>query len=119
MATFPLDLININHVTIEVSGDSQLKTQPILKNVLVVTDHFTRHAMAFITKDQKAKTVTEVLYKQYFMVFGAPACMMSDLGPNFTGKIIAELCTLFGVQHCRTMPYHTSQMEKWKGFTKH
>ena len=116
VATCPLDLINIDYIMIEVSGDSQLKTQPTLKNVLVVTDHFTRHAMAFITKDQKARTITEVLHKEYFAIFKAPACMMRDLDPNFTSNIIAELFTLFGVQQVRTTLYHPQSNGKTERF---
>ena len=116
LASCPLKFINIDFATIKASEDSNLKDQPPLKILLVVTNHFTRHAMAFITKDQNAKTVAQVLYNQYFSIFGAPACMMSDLGANFTSNVIAELCTLLGLQHCRTTPYHPQSNRKVERF---
>ena len=70
-------------------------------------DHFTRYMMAFITKDQKAKTVTHILYEQFISVFGAPAKLLSDHGTNFISTLVEELCSAFSIQKCRTTAYHT------------
>ena len=51
----PLELIHIDFTNIE--STMELNQLPSIKNVLVITDHFTRYSMAFVTKDQKAKTV--------------------------------------------------------------
>ena len=56
-------------------GAQQLSS---IKNVLVLTDHFTRYAMAFVTKDQKAKTVVQILYEWFISIFGVPAKLLSD-----------------------------------------
>ena len=69
--------------------------------------HFTRYMMAFITKDQKAKTVMQILYEQFISVFGMPAKLLSDKGMNFTSALVEELCSAFGIQKCRTTAYHT------------
>ena len=47
-ATGPMDLLHLDFTKIEVSGDckKELKKKPEVVNVLVVTDHFTRHTMA-------------------------------------------------------------------------
>ena len=34
--------------------------------------------MAFVTKDQEAKTVVRILYKRFILVFGVPAKLLSD-----------------------------------------
>ena len=62
-----------------------------IKNVLVITDHFTCYALAFVTRDQTAKTVAEVLYEQFVTVFGTPAKLLSDLAMNFTSALVKEL----------------------------
>ena len=62
--------------------------------------------MAFVTKDQTAKTVTRVLYEWFIAVFGAPAKLLSDRGANFTSRLVEELCSMFGIQKCRTTSYH-------------
>ena len=57
----PLELVHVNFTSIETT--IELNQAPSVKNILVLTDHFTRYAMAFVTKDQKAKTVACILYE--------------------------------------------------------
>ena len=84
----------------------ELNKPPVLRNILVMTDHFTRYALAVVTKDQMAKTVVKVFYEHFIAVFGAPAKLLSDRGANFTSSLVEELCSAFGIQKCRTMAYH-------------
>ena len=100
----PLELVHIDFTSIE--STMELNQLPSVKNVLVVTDHFMRYSMAFVTKDQKAKTVTWILYEWFISVFGAPAKLLSDRGVNFTSALVEELCSAFGIQKCRTTAYH-------------
>ena len=51
----PLKLVHVDFTSIE--STMEMNQPPSVKNVLVVTDHFTIYSMAFVTKDQKAKTV--------------------------------------------------------------
>lgn len=50
----PLDLVCMDFLSIE---PDSINTE----NVLVITDHYTRYAQAFPTRDQKASTVAKVL----------------------------------------------------------
>ena len=84
----------------------ELHKPPVVKNVLVMTDHFTRYALAVVMKDQMAKTVVKVFYKCFIAVFGVPAKLLSDRGANFTSALVEELCSAFGIQKCRTTAYH-------------
>ena len=103
-AYVPLELVHVDFTSIETP--MELNQPPSVKNVLVLTDHFTRYVMAFITKDQKAKTVAQILYERFISVFGAPAKLLSDQGVNFTSALVEELCSAFGIQKCRTTAYH-------------
>ena len=96
IAATPLDLVHIDFTSIEVSGDDNLHTTLTVVPVLVITDHFTRHSEAFITKGQKASTIAKKLYENYICIFGALAKLHSDQGANFTRAVIAELCSPFG-----------------------
>ena len=78
-----------------------------MKNVLVMTDHFMRYALAVVTKDQMAKTVAKVFYEHFIAIFRAPAKLLSDRGANFMSALVEELCSAFGIQKCRTTAYHT------------
>ena len=100
----PLELVHVDFTSIETT--MELNQPPSVKNVLVLMDHFTRYVMAFITKDQKAKTVAWILYERFISVFGVPAKLHSDQGVNFTSALVEELCSAFGIQKCRTTTYH-------------
>ena len=100
----PLELVHVDFTSIETTVE--LNKPPKIKNVLVVTDHFTRFSQAFVTKDQKAKTLAKVLYERFFAVFGSPARLMSDRGANFTSALLKEMCNLLQITHCKTTPYH-------------
>ncbi|KAL6481039.1 hypothetical protein MHYP_G00091190 [Metynnis hypsauchen] len=86
--TPPLELICIDFLTLE-------KSKGGFKNILVVTDHFSRFAQAYPTKDQKAETVArveELLLQVWFR--------------NFESTLIKELCKLTVTVKTRTSPYH-------------
>ena len=78
IVTASLDLVHTDFTSIKVSGDDILHTTPTIVPVLVITDHFTRHSMAFVMKDQKASMVAKKLYENYICIFGAPARLHSD-----------------------------------------
>ena len=85
----------------------ELNKPPVVKNVLVMMDHFTRYTLVVVMKDQTAKTVAKVFYECFIEVFGVPAKLLSDRGANFTSALVEELCAAFGIQKCRTKAYHT------------
>ena len=84
----------------------ELNQLPSIKNGLVLIDHFTGYVMAFIPKDQKAKTVMCILYEHFISVFSTPAKLLSDCGANFMSALVEQLCSAFGIQKCRTTAYH-------------
>ena len=104
ICTEPMELVHIDYVGMEVTVATDKK--PVVQNVLVVVDHFTRYVQAFVTKNHTARTTARVLYSNYFPVFGFPQRLMSDQGTEFCGKVIASMCSLLGVEKIRTTPYH-------------
>ena len=103
ICTEPMELVHIDYVGMEVTVATDKK--PVVKNVLVVIDHFMRYVQAFVTKNHMARTTVRVLYNNYFSVFGFPQCLMSDQGTEFCGKVIAAMCSLLGVEKIWTTPY--------------
>ena len=104
LCTEPLDLVHIDYVSMEVTVG--VTEKPVVKNVLVVEDHFTRFTQAYVTNNHTARTTARVLYNEFFSVFGFPRRLMSDQASEFTGQVISELCDLLGVTKIRTLPYH-------------
>ena len=97
--TAPLQLVCIDFWSAEDS-----KNKPV--NVLVVTDHFTKLAHAFLCPDQTAKQVARKLWDSYFCFYGFPERIHSDQGATFESELIAALLQVSGVRKSRTTPYH-------------
>ena len=104
ICTEPMDLVHIDYVKMEVTIG--VKEKPVVKDVLVVEDHFTHYIQVYMTKNHTARTTARVLYNEYFSVFGFPRRLMSDQAPEFSGKVIATMCDLLGVSKVHTLPYH-------------
>ena len=100
----PGELLHVDFTSIEETVP--LKEEPVIWNVLVLQDHFSKYVVAYVVKDQTACTATETLRNGYFGLFGAPAHLVSDQWKAFMGHIITHLCDLYGVQKLRTLPYH-------------
>ena len=107
-----LELLHANFTSME--KDIDLKKPTMSQNTHVIMDHFTRYSMALHCPDQKANTIVKILYTQFISVFGAPQCIHSNWGANFTGQLVEELCNMFGIDKTQTMAYHpkgNSQVE--------
>lgn len=94
----PLELVCIDYLSLEPDSSDT-------RNILVITDYFTKFSWAFPTKDQTAKTVASVLWENLICHFGFPKRIHSDQGANFESELVKELCTIAGVKS-RTTPYH-------------
>ena len=96
-----LQLMHLDFTSFESTMD--LDKTPEVKNVLVIVDHFMRYMRAYVTKDQKASTVTKCLYEGFISIFGA---LETDQGKAFTNDVVMELCNQFKVSKTTTMPYN-------------
>ncbi|KAL6459343.1 hypothetical protein MHYP_G00328150 [Metynnis hypsauchen] len=97
--TRPMELVCMDYLSLEPDSHNT-------KDILVITDHFTKYAVAIPTKDQKATTVAKCLWEQYFVHYGFPERLLSDQGRDFESQLIKELCPLTGITKVRTSPYH-------------
>ena len=100
----PGELLHVDFTSIEETVP--LKEDPVIHNVLVLQDHFSKYVVTYVVKDQTARTATKTLRNGHFRLFGAPAYLVSDQGKALTGHVITHLCELYGVQKLRTLPYH-------------
>ena len=104
LCTQPMELVHVDYVSMEVTVATQEK--PVVKNVLVIVDHFTRYVQAFVMKNHTAHTTAPSPVQQFLFVFGFPQKLMSDQGTEFTGDMIAAMWKLFGIEKIRTTLYH-------------
>ena len=101
-ATGPGDLYHVDFTKIEAPKNAKSRKA---RHVMVVTDHFTRFAQAYITKSETAKDTAGALWT-HFDLFGIPCRILTDQGRNFESKLLQELCTHAGVLKLRTTPAH-------------
>ena len=95
----PLELVCMDFLTLEPSKGGH-------QYVLVITDHFTRYALAIPTRNTTARTTAAMFFNHFVVHYGLPKKIHSDQGPNFESKITKELCEIMGVEKSRTTPYH-------------
>ena len=100
----PGELLHMDFTSIEETVP--LCEEPVIGNMMVMQDHFSKYVVTYVVKDQMARTATEMLRNGYFGLFGVPAYLVSDQGKAFTGHLITNLCELYGLQKLRTLPYH-------------
>jgi len=83
--------------------------------ILTCMDSFTKWAEAFPLRRKEAESIARVMVEQLFTRFGPPLSILSDLGREVDGKIMNEVCKLFGIEKLRTTAYkpRTNQVERF------
>ena len=95
----PLDIVCMDYLSLETSKGGY-------SSILVMTDHFTKYAVAIPTTSQTAHNTANLLLQYFVYRFGIPRRLHSDQGGSFEAKIIKSLCEIHGIQKSRTTPYH-------------
>ena len=117
ICTEPMELVHIDYVGMEVTVVTDKK--PVVKNVLVVVDHFTQYVQAFVTKNHTARTTARVLYNNYFSVFGFPNASCRTREQNSVEKLL-RLCAVYWVLRRSGQPRTTLRpMGRLKEYTRH
>lgn len=83
--TYPLELVCMDYLSLEPDSHDT-------RNILVITDHFTKFVVAIPTKDQKAKTVAKALWENFLVHYGFPSRLHSDQGRDFESHTITKSC---------------------------
>ena len=99
LVTQPFELVHMDYLSLEPSKGN-------IENVLVITDHFTRYALAYPSKTQTAQATARILWDNFICHYGFPEKFISDQGRNFESDLIKELCKIAGVKKVHTTPYH-------------
>ena len=111
VASEPLQIVAMDFLKVDESSDGR-------DDVLVLTDVFTKWAVAVATKDQTADTVVRCLINNWIVNFGAMLQLHSDRGKSFEAEVVELLCNHYGVKKTRTTPYHPQGNGQAERFNK-
>ena len=98
-ASYLLELVHMDFLKIGGKDDKNA-------NVLVVTDHFTRYAQAYVTGNQQASTVACAFIDKFVTNYGWPVKILTDQAKDFNGLLFSALCREAKIRKMRTSPYY-------------
>ncbi len=75
-ATRPLQLVCMDFLSLEPDKSNT-------RDILVITDFFTKYSVAIPSPNQKARTAAKCLWDQFIVHYGFPERLHSDQGPDF------------------------------------
>ena len=101
LVSYPLELVHLDFLTL---GGKMDDSKSI--SVLIVTEHFTKYAQAYVTPKQTAVMVARTLWENFLVHYGWPEKILTDQGKSFENNLMQELCELAHVKKLRTSPYH-------------
>ena len=73
LVSYPLDLVHLDFLTLGGKADDNRSV-----NILIVTDHFTKYAQAYVTPKQTAAVVACTLRENFLVHYGWPAKILTD-----------------------------------------
>ena len=111
LSTAPMDLLHIDFTSIETTMELNILAKVV--NVLVFQDHFTKHAMVYVTPNQTAKTVTKFFVPRLHLHLSS-----SSQGPKQLWCELHEQHYWWDMQtpwHDEAVKHTLSPPDKWAG----
>ncbi len=104
LAHFPIT----EHLNWRIRADlfSPMLTARIKQIILCLTDAFTKYATVIAILNKNAKTVANVIHKEWFCKLGIPAQIHVDGGKEFANKLSVELFKLLNVSLTKSSQAH-------------
>jgi len=76
------------------------------KYVMVITDAFSKYAVAKAINNKDANTVAEALFTEWICRFSCPKVIVSDNGKEFINSVMKHLLQRLGIRHFKTSVGH-------------
>ena len=73
VATHPLELVHLDYLCLDPGRGLE-------ENVLVITDHFTRYAQAYVTRTLTAQLTVKTLWDTFIVHYGLPKKILTNQG---------------------------------------
>ena len=111
LVSYPLKLVYLDFLILGGKADNHKSV-----NILIVTDHFTIYAQAYITPKQTVIVVAWTLWENFLVHYGWPEKILTHQGKSFENNLIWELCELAQVKKLCTSPHHPETNGQCKCF---
>ena len=99
LVSYLMELIHLDFLTLgRKTGDAKST------NIMVITDHFTRYAQAYVTPKQTTVVVVHASWENFLVHYGWPEKILTDQGKSFENNLFRELCSLAKVKKLGTSP---------------
>ena len=85
-ASYPLELIHLDFLTIGTRSESNNNA-----SMLIVRDHFTIYATAYVTPKQRAPIVAKVLWENFLVNYGWPEKIFTNQGKNLESSLVKRI----------------------------
>ena len=82
LVSYPLQLVHLDFLTLGGKVDDHKSV-----NILIVTDHFTKYARAYVTPEQTV-VVVQTLRENFLVHYGWPEKILTDQGKSFENNLI-------------------------------
>ena len=73
LVSYPMELVHLDFLTL---GGKAYDSRNV--NILIVTDHFTKYAQAYVTPKQTAVVVAQTLWENVLVHYGWPEKILTD-----------------------------------------
>ena len=120
LGNMPLIETPFKRVAIDIVGPIEPMTDRKNRYILVMVDYATRYPEAVALPSIETERVAEALVDM-FSRLGIPEEMLTDMGSQFTSKLMSEVSRLLSLQQLTTTPYHpicNGLVEKFNGTLK-
>jgi len=94
-----------DRVCVDIIGPLKL-SQAGNKYIVVLTDYFTRYAIAIPVPEITVEVVARALVEKIFCYFGIPAVIHTDQGQPFTSQTMSMVSKALGTKQAFSMPYN-------------
>ena len=101
LVSYPMELVHLDFLTLGGKADDNKNV-----NILIVTDHFTKYAQAYVTSKQTPVVAAQTLWKNFLVHYGWPEKILTGQGKSSENNLIREFCELAEVKKLHTSPYH-------------